>query len=118
MPHRGIFPLMFLCLPMLAATAVHRVLVDAPGRLEIEVALPDVALIPSSASGGMRVIWAPSTDCDLCGSGSVRGAPDLPVFAFDMLTGPFEPRVAIRILESEIRVVPEGIASVGLSLSP
>ncbi len=102
---------MLACLPALAQGAMHRTLGDAPGRLQLEIVLPATSLAPIAGAEGLRLA------CGAC-QGSGTGAPDLPVFAFNVLSGAAEPRVAIEILESESRIVPEGIGAVPAYPSP
>ncbi|HKP95448.1 MAG TPA: hypothetical protein VJ385_06800, partial [Fibrobacteria bacterium] len=113
---RGYLPTMLFCLPALAASGIHRVLVDAPGRLELEISPSAFTLSRVEATRAMRAACAPGGVP--CGSESAPGAPDLPFFAFDMLTGPSEPQVSVQVLESEIRTVPEGLSPVGRVLAP
>jgi hypothetical protein len=98
----------FLCVPAFAVAGMaHRILVDEPGILETEITLDGAHPVRVDAAGAMRV------ECAGCGAETDPGAPDLPSFAFTMLTGPSEPRASIEVLESESVAVPEGIAPLG-----
>ncbi|HKP95449.1 MAG TPA: C25 family cysteine peptidase [Fibrobacteria bacterium] len=87
-----------------AAAPLEKVLEDAPGRLVLELSVPSPSLYPAGAAPGMKVA------CAGCQQSGRPGAPDLPVHRFDVLSGPTPPTVTFRILESETRSVPEGIA--------
>ncbi|MEO7424898.1 MAG: C25 family cysteine peptidase [Fibrobacteria bacterium] len=98
------------CIPSAAKTPLAKVAEDVPGRLVLEVAAPD-PLLRQDVSG----IAVSCRGCHLPGR---PGAPDLPVYRFDVISGPNAPAVTFRILESETRTVPEGILSVPFTPTP
>ncbi|MDB5051113.1 MAG: hypothetical protein JWO30_4184 [Fibrobacteres bacterium] len=102
-------PLLLLCLHAVVEAAgpgthLDKVLEDSPGRLVLELTVPTPSLQPVGVTPGMKVT------CEGCLESGRPGAPDLPVYRFNVLTGPNVPTVTFRILESETRPVPEGIA--------
>ncbi|MDB5051114.1 MAG: hypothetical protein JWO30_4185 [Fibrobacteres bacterium] len=96
--------LLSAAVPALAAAPLDKVLEDSPGRLILELNVPAPSLHPVGVTPGMKVT------CPGCFESGRPGAPDLPVYRFDVLSGPNPPTVTFRILESETRSVPEGIA--------
>jgi hypothetical protein len=97
-------------LPALAsAAAPAKVLEDQPGHLVLEISVPDFRLTPSGDAGGQQVSCAGDAGL-LCRPLGPEGAPDLPVYRFSVLSGPAAPRVTLAILESETRIVSDGIA--------
>ncbi len=106
-----------LCLPLWVlfpaekAVASYRVLEDAPNRLVVEVLVP--AMSQDSAKEGLVA------RCRGCRSELRAGAPDLPVTRFNIIAdGENEPQVNVRILETEINLLPEGLSPVPHYLSP
>jgi hypothetical protein len=98
------------CLPALtAAASLEKVIEDQPGHLVLEVAIPDFRLTQAGAAGGEKVACAGLAG-SLCRPLGVEGAPDLPAYRFSVLSGPAAPRVTLSILESETRIVSDGIA--------
>jgi hypothetical protein len=109
---RSGFPLFLLGMVM-ARTGAHasaglseKILEDKPGLLVLELRISGHALQPTGADAGVRVV------CPGCHAPVRQDGPDLPVYRFDVLTGPTPPTVAYRVLESETRPVPEGLAPV------
>lgn len=111
---RSTVAFMLLMQPMAVSAAMHRVLEDGPGRLVLEAVPEAVEPMPAAGgngSGGLRL------SCAGCHQAE-PGAPDLPVFTFNVAVGPADPVVALEIAESETRIVPVGIAPVPTSLDP
>ena len=104
----GSWLLSCLLVMLVEATSVtaltEKVIEDVPGRLVLELNIPGQTVHPVGAATGMQV------SCSGCQTVARPDAPDLPVYRFDVLSGPSAPVVSFRILESETRVVPEGIA--------
>ncbi len=94
------------------AAAPAKVLEDVPGKLVLEVVVPAFNLQEAIGAAGKRVT------CDGCSGGDRPGAPDLPVYRFDALSGSNTPKASIHILESEVRIVPEGLAPFPFWTSP
>jgi hypothetical protein len=100
------------CLPAAASASLEKaekVIEDQPGRLVLEVSVPSFRVTPAGAAGGEQVA------CDgpvgsRCRSLGLEGAPDLPIYQFSVLSGPSAPKVTVAILESETRIVSDGIA--------
>ncbi|MDQ3002010.1 MAG: C25 family cysteine peptidase, partial [Fibrobacterota bacterium] len=90
--------------PAFANRPFERVIEDIPGRLVLELNLPDPSITPVDSVAGMKV------SCQGCHLSGRPGAPDLPVYRFDVLSGPNPPLVTLHVLESETRPVPGGIA--------
>ena len=88
------------------------VLEDVPGKLLLEITNPNYYLRPVGGSQGLQV------NCGGCLRNGTPGSPDLPVYRFDVLTGPAAPQINIRILESETQQVGEGLAPYPKELSP
>jgi peptidase C25-like protein len=84
----------------------EKILEDKPGLLVMELRISGHALRPAGGHPGVRVV------CPGCQAPIRPDGPDLPVYRFDVLTGPTPPTVSYRILESETRPVSEGIAPV------
>ena len=86
------------------AALTAKVVEDTPGRLVLELTLPAASLHPVAGAEGFSV------HCPGCHSVGRAGAPDLPVYRFDVLTGANDPRVTVQALASDSRILPEGIA--------
>jgi hypothetical protein len=101
-------PLWFLALLLASlcasAASIDKILQDVPGRLVLELNVPSYSVAPVGATPGMQV------SCQGCHPSGRPGAPDLPVYRFQVLSGPAAPKAVLRILESETRSIPEGIA--------
>jgi hypothetical protein len=85
---------------------------DVPGRLVLELQIPEAGIHPAGAISGIKVT------CPGCHADTRADAPDLPVYRFDVLAGPAAPTVTLQILESGTRNVPEGIAPVPRAPTP
>ncbi|MDB5102518.1 MAG: hypothetical protein JWP91_207 [Fibrobacteres bacterium] len=90
--------------PAFTKGLTEKVLEDVPGRMVLELNVPGQTVRPVGVAPGMQVA------CPGCHVSGRPGSPDLPVYRFDVLGGPTPPTVTFRILESETRNVPEGIA--------
>ena len=101
-----------LAVPLLAGASLDRVVEDTPGRLSLEVTVPAAALRTSASPYGSKVL------CTGCQTVGLPGAPDLPVYHFEVIAGSGVPQVSMHILESETRPVPQGIAPFPKALSP
>ncbi|MDB5102517.1 MAG: Peptidase family [Fibrobacteres bacterium] len=112
----GCIATLVFCLSALAQAGMQRVLEDGPGLLRMEIITPAASLVPLGQPEGPALARMRVT-CGDC-NGSAPGAPDLPVFSFNVLSGAAEPRLTVEILESETRKVPEGIGPVPVPLSP
>ncbi len=99
-------------LPALAKSPLVKVLEDVPGRLVLEFNVPAPVLRSVGVTPGLKA------SCPGCHLPGRPGAPDLPVYRFDVLSGPNPPSVSFRLLESETRSVPEGIAPVPFNPTP
>ena len=135
MNRNGIPIFLMLCLSTLAAADLYTVSEDAPGRLRFDITLPQTVLVPQTSQlprtaadgadeaggtnggGGRDGGDGLRLTCVSC-NGSAPGSPDLPVFSANILTGPDAPVVSVEILESETRLVPEGIAPVPTAMTP
>ena len=95
-----------------SGTLTEKVIEDIPGRLVLELNVSGQTVLPVGAYPGMRV------SCPGCHTPSRTNAPDLPVYRFDILGGATPPTVSFQILESETRLVPEGIAPVPVLPTP
>lgn len=81
----------------------ERIVEDVPGRLVLELS-PSGFAFDTAADQGLKV------SCAGCHQSGRPGAPDLPVYRFDVLTGPDAPVATLRILDSETRTVAIGVA--------
>ncbi len=95
---------LIVAIPAFPKALTDKVIEDVPGRLVIELNVSGQSLRPVGLAPGMQV------SCPGCHVSGIPGAPDLPVYHFDVLGGPTPPTVTFRVLESETRIVPEGIA--------
>ncbi|MEO6097112.1 MAG: C25 family cysteine peptidase [Fibrobacteria bacterium] len=102
--------LLSAALPLAALTITT--VEDTPGRLILELRAPGAAIRAVGTVPGMNVV------CPGCHPSTRPGAPDLPMYRFDVLAGPAAPTVTLQILESETVTVPEGIAPVPLTPTP
>lgn len=80
-----------------------RTLEDSPGRLVIEADIPAIELVRLGGEG-----WRAA--CGGCDRQGDPGAPDLPFTTIHLAAGSGDPRVAVEVLASEAREVPEGVA--------
>ena len=103
----------FAAVSAASGSLTEKIIEDLPGRLVLELTLPASNLRPiPGASGAMRV------ECSGCHIPGITGAPDLPAYRFDVLTGGAEPRVSVDVLESDTRLVPSGIAPYPFTPTP
>ncbi len=106
-----------VAIPALAASPLsrpqfERVLEDTPSKLVLEISNPDFNIVPVGDAGLFQVT------CNDCSRFGIPGAPDLPVYRFDVVTGTSAPQVKISILETETRTVAGGISPYPNFLSP
>ncbi len=86
------------------------VLEDKPGSLILEITASQFEIAPGSS--GQRIL------CDGCQQIDHPGAPDLPVYRFDVLCGPASPNVQLTLLQTENRPVLAGVAASPRFLDP
>jgi hypothetical protein len=98
--------------PSVSAAVTEKILEDVPGRLVLELNVSGHTFLSAGANHGMRVAC---TGCHAAGSAD---GPDLPFYRFDVLGGAVPPTVSFQILESETRMVAEGIAPVPRAPTP
>jgi hypothetical protein len=81
------------------------------------VTVPAFRVTPVAATRGEQVGCAGPTG-PLCHPLGLEGAPDLPIHRFSVLSGPSAPKVTLAVLESETRIVSDGIAPYPRYLAP